>query len=947
MPQKPWREVVTPHPDVAAGRYRQAEFAADLAQVLSGKAEAEYQDPAEFFARTYLTEGMQLVLTSSLRRVAGEGGEPVFQLKTAFGGGKTHTMLALYHLLGSGLPAEKLAGAGELLKAAGISALTKANFAVLVGTALDPNKPRKLKGSRGLQMRTLWGEMAVQLGGAEAFQLVAEADKAGVSPGANTLVELFDQFGPCVVLIDELVAYCRNLYQKDDLPAGSFDSNLTFVQALTEAARRSRHSQVVAAIPESDIEIGGEGGKATLQRLEHTFGRLEAVWKPVSAQEGFEIVRRRLFAPIKDEAAREAACHAFSRMYAESDAADFPPECREGIYLDRLRAAYPIHPEFFDRLYDDWSTLENFQKTRGVLRLMAAVIHELWARGDQSPMILPGSIPLEAQAVREELTRYLPEGWSALVDQDVDGPRSEPRKIDEANPRLGALLAARRVARAIFLGSAPSVRQQNVRGIEDIRVRLGVAQPGEPVAVFNDALGRLTDRLTHLYVGNRRYWYDTQPNLRRTMEDRATSLEPAEVEAELARRLRTTLRGDRGDFRAIHICPASSADVPDEQEARLVVLSPRAPHHRSRQDTHALVAAIDILAQRGNSPRQHANMLVFVAADEDLMPGLEQETRRYLAWYSIVDDAEALNLDAHQRRQAGDSLTRSDETVALRIHEAYCWLLVPAQEGTNPVTWEALRIAGSGENFILKASRKLKSDQHLITRWSPALLRMELDRWLWKDVPHLGVRQLWDYLSRYIYLPRLQDVNVLLEAIKEGVHQRDYFGYGARVAEDGRYQGLMLGELTGSIYLDEASVLVKPDVARQQMEADAQVEAARAQAPYPPVGPGEARKVANGSGPVTTEGTTAATATTPTGAGPAKLRRFHGSVKLDETRIGRDAGRIAEEVVQHLTAALGAEVEVTLEIQARLPGGAPDSLVRTVSENARTLKFEGFGFEEE
>jgi predicted AAA+ superfamily ATPase len=938
MPVKPWREVVTPHPDVAAGRYRQAEFAADLAQVLSGKAEAEYQDPVEFFARTYLTEGMTLLLTSSLRRVAGVNGEPVFQIKTAFGGGKTHTMLALYHLLNGSAPADKLAGAETILKAAGVKTLPTAKFAVLVGTALDPSKPRKLKGTRGLQMRTLWGDLAAQIGGAEAYQLIANADKASVAPGSDTLVELFDQFGPCVILIDELVAYCRNLYHNPNLPAGSFDSNLTFIQALTEAAKRSRNSLVVASIPESDLEIGGEGGKEALKRLEHTFGRLEAVWKPVGAQEGFEIVRRRLFMPIQDETARDETCRAFSRMYTSADSADFPPECREGTYLDRLRVAYPIHPEFFDRLYDDWATLESFQKTRGVLRLMAAVIHELWTRDDRSAMILPGSIPLEAQTVREELIRYLPEGWSAVVDKDVDGPRSEPRRIDEGNPRLGALLAARRVARAVFLGSAPSVRQQNVRGIEDIRVRLGVTQPGEPVAVFNDALSRLADRLTHLYVGNRRYWFDTQPNLLRTMEDRAVRLEAHDVEAEIIRRLR--LIRDRGDFRAVHVCPTSSADVPDEQEVRLVVLLPHTPHHRNRQDSHALAAAIDIINQRGNSPRQYANMLVFAAPDEDLVPGLEQETRRYLAWKSIMEDAEALNLDAHQRRQASESLERSDETVNLRIHEAYSWLIVPTQDGTNPINWETVRIAGGGESFILKASKKLKSDQHLITRWSPALLRMELDKWLWKDSNHLGVKKLWDYLCRYPYLPRLQDVNVLLEAIKDGVVRQDYFAYATRVGEDERYQGLSLGSSTTTIYFDDASVLVKPEIARQQLDTDTQATTPPTTYSQPNL-PGDARKVANGSTP-----NLIATATGPTTT-RSTARRFHGVVKLDETRIARDAGRVAEEVIQHLTSQLGAKVEITLEIHAQLPNGAAENVVRTVSENARTLKFESSGFEEE
>ncbi len=938
MTLKPWREVVTPHPDVAAGRYRQAEFAADLADVLAGSAEAEYQDPAEFFSRTYLTEGMRLLLTTAIRRAAGTGGEPVVQLKTAFGGGKTHTMLALYHLLGGKTTASKLAGVPEVLGQAGVKRLPEARLAVLVGTDLDATKQRK---TRGVTVRTLWGELAAQIAEGDGYARVADADKKGVSPGASTLLELFDRYGPCVVLIDELVAYCRNLYGVSGLPAGNFDANMTFVQALTEAAKRSQASIVVASIPESDIEIGGQAGREALARLEHTFGRLEAVWKPVGASEGFEIVRRRLFGTIKDEAARDTACREFSRMYAGGDSADFPPECREGGYLDRLRSAYPIHPELFDRLYDDWSTLEKFQRTRGVLRLMAAVIHELWTRGDSAAMIVPGSIPLEAQAVREELIRYLPDGWDAVVDRDVDGPRSEPRRIDEGNPRLGAHLAARKVARAVFLGSAPSVRQQNVRGIEDIRVRLGVAQPGEPVAVYNDALSRLGDRLTYLYQGNRRYWYDTQPNLRRTMEDRASRLELHDVHAEIERRLR--LVRDRADFHAVHLF-SNTADIPDEQEARLVVLGPGYPYHRTRKDNSALLAAIDTLHQRGNSPRNYANMLVFVAPDEDVLAGLDQETRRYLAWKSIVDDVEALNLDAHQSRQAAQNLERSDETVNLRIHEAYAWLLVPTQEGTNPVEWQAVRIAGGNESFVLKAAKKLRSDELLITRWSPALLKIELDRWLWKDAPHLGVKKLWDYLCRYVYLPRLRDSGVLLEAIKEGLRSPDYFAYAGAISQEGRYQGLAFGRGPSTVHLDDASLLVQPDAAQKQLDADAAAAAARTPiatgATYvSPAEPGPGHTVRNGIETVTPPEGTAAE--------PVRLRRFHGVVHLDETRVSRDAGRIYDEIIHHFVTQRGADVQVTLEIHARLPDGAADNLVRTVTENARTLRFDDAGFEAE
>lgn len=942
MSLKPWRDVVTPHPDVAGGRYRQAEFAADLAQVLSGKAEPEYQDPVEFYQRTYITAGIKSLLVAALERVSKKGGEPVVQLKTAFGGGKTHTMLALYHLLGGKAPASRLAGVGEILKAAKLESLPKAKIAVLVGTALNPTKPMKHPALKGKMVRTLWGEMAAQIGGTEAYVLVQEADASGVSPGADTLVELLDEFGPCVILIDELVAFARNIYGVNGLPAGSFDSNMTFVQSLTEAVKRSKRSIVVATIPQSNIEIGGDAGKSTLERLENTFGRLEAVWKPVGALEGFEIVRRRLFSPIKDEAARDETCRAFSRMYAEGGT-DFPQECKEGTYLERLRTAYPIHPEVFDRLYDDWSTLERFQKTRGVLRLMAGAIHELWVRGDKSLLILPGTIPLDSQKVRDELTRYLPEGWNTVVDKDIDGDRSEPYKIDNENSRLGQNMAARRVARTVFLGSAPSVRDQRVRGIEDVRIRLGIIQPGESVAVFNDALGRLLDRLTHLYSGNRRFWFDLPPNLRRTVEDRASRLDSAEVEAEIERRVRSVADSERSRrrereldiFKGIHTCPAGSGDVPDEQEARLVVLSPSKGHKANCKETEALSAASEILEKRGTAARQYRNMLVFVCPDEELVESLAQEVRRYLAWKSVANDVDALNLDAHQRRLAADSHSRSEETVQVRLHEAYCWLLVPTQDGTGPISWEATRIAGGNESYIVKAVKKLRGAEQLITRWSPALLKMELDRWLWKDQPHIEVKKLWEYFTSYCYLPRLRDADVLLDAIRDGVRSRDFFGYATGLDAKGRYQGLQFGSAGGNIYIDASSLLVKAEMAEKQRGA----EPVATGTPAPTVGD-------RGTNYVTRP--QAAPSTQPSAApGQHMPTRFHGSVNLDATRLGRDAGKIAEEIVQHLSSLVGSEIEVTLEVQARIPDGVPENIVRTVTENCRSLHFKVHGFEEE
>ncbi|MCY3721684.1 MAG: DUF499 domain-containing protein [Candidatus Poribacteria bacterium] len=922
---------------MARGRYHQAEFAAHLGEVIAGNADAEYQDPIEFFARTYLTAGMRRLLATAVKQITGEDGEPIVQLKTAFGGGKTHSMLALYHLLRGEASVDQMEGARQILNEAEVPELPTARFAVIVGTALNPSRTQKVN---GITTRTLWGNIAAQLGGQEGYTIVKAADKKRVAPGANDLTTLLNEFGPAIILIDELVAYTRNIYGVNGLPAGSFDANLTFVQSLTEAVKNAERSQLVASIPESDIEIGGEAGQAALERIQHTIGRLEGIWRPVDADEGFEIVRRRLFSPVKHQTAHDAVCRAFTQLYDENPS-DFPVACRDAPYLDRLRRAYPIHPELFDRLYDDWSPLDNFQKTRGVLRLMAVVIHHLWINEDRAPLILPGSIPLDSPRVREELLRYLPESWNTVVDKDVDGHRSEPHAIDEGNTRFGEISAARRVARTIFMGSAPHGSGQAVRGLEEMRIRLGVAQPDEQVSVFNDATKRLTDRLTHLYTRAQRYWYDTHPNLRRTMEDRAAKQEPEIVESEIVRRLRQQTQR-RGDFKAVHPCPVS-ADVPDESTARLVILSPTTGHQTRAKNSAALTTASEILEKRGDIPRVYRNVLIFVASDTGEWDSLERETRRYLAWDSIVQEAEALNLDANQRREATRGKEQSNDTVGMRLNEAYSWLLVPTQEGTDPIVWESTRISGSDENPIAKAVAKVRDDAQLITQWSPVLLKMELDNWLWKEESHISLKRVWECLATYLYLSRLRDSDVLLDTVREGI-KTQAFGYANSIDDTGRYNGLQFGSASGSIYLDDESVLVKPDVAAAQLEADAAAKPDSGH-PQPPESPsigqgGRAPYIAPGG-----QTTGAGTGTTPTQA--AQPKRFYGTVLLDTIRTGPAAQRIVEEVVQHLAGLPGADVEVTMEIQAKVSDGVPDDIVRTVTENCRTLRFTTQEFEEE
>ncbi|HWP62017.1 MAG TPA: Swt1 family HEPN domain-containing protein, partial [Candidatus Binatia bacterium] len=718
-----WREVIEPHPDVAAGRYQQAEFAADLDQVHRGAASPEYQDPVEFFRRTYLTEGLRRLLGSALRRLGESDGDPVIELQTTFGGGKTHSMIALYHLADPGHRPAELPGLDALVASAEVRELPRVRRVVLAGQALPPGQPWERDGQA---IRTFWGELAWQLGGSEGYDLVADSDRAGVSPGSAIIRTLLERFGPALILVDEWLTFLRQLWAVDGLPAGSFDANLSFAHALAEAVRATPNSLLVASLPSSEVEVGGEGGRMALARLKDTYGRLQSPWRPASPEEGFEIVRRRLFQalPADRAAARDAVVQHFSELYARYPG-DFPSETREAEYRRRMERAYPIHPELFDRLFGDWASLDRFQQTRGVLKLMAVVVHVLYERGDRSPLILPSSIPLDDELVVSQLTQYLEDQWVPIIASDVDGPASLPLAVDRENPAFQRYAAARRVARTVFFGSAPTLGAAN-RGIEDRSIKLGAVLPGESPATFGDALRTLAGRATYLYENRGRYWYSTQPSVNRLARDRAEGVAPEAVREEIVRRLRA--ERDRGAFARVHVAPRSGGDVPDEDEVGLVVLGPEHPHSRAGGGSRAREAAAAILADRAAGARMYRNMLVFLAADEARLAELEGAVREFLAWSSICADARSLNLDAMQSEAAERQRRQADETVAVRIPETYVWALVPSQAEAvgGSLDWSAIRVAGDG-SLAARTARKLVAEGLLLTRFGGPNLRLVLD----------------------------------------------------------------------------------------------------------------------------------------------------------------------------------------------------------------------------
>jgi predicted AAA+ superfamily ATPase len=931
---RPWREVLRPHDDVATGNFQAAEFAADLYKVsATDEADQDYAEPVQFFTRTYLTEGLRDLIDRAVRRLTGdENASPVINLQTNFGGGKTHSMLALWHLASGTELSQYSQDVQEMLAATRFGELQGVQRVALVGNHISPSGSIKPDGTH---VNTMWGELAWQLGGKDAFATVATADADRTPPG-QALHELLSAYAPTVILIDEWVAYARSLVGRDDLAGGTFDDQFTFAQSLTEAVKGTPGALLAISIPASESgddaqpvagnaeEVGGANGLEALKRLQNVVRRVADQWRPASANEAYHIVRQRLFvAPDADALASiSATARGFVEMYHRY-ADEFPREARDGSYEDRIKQTFPIHPELFDRLYEDWSSLERFQRTRGVLRLMNTVIHALWVGEDQSPLIMPASIPIAASSVNSELTQYLQDSWKAVIDADVDGPNAEPAKIDAGKPLFGQRSLTQRLARTVFFGAAPTIGSAH-KGLEAQRVFLGTATPGDVPGNFHSALAALADRATYFYSAGGRYWYDLHANISRRAKDQAERVHVQEVYKEIASRLEHQAK-TRGDFAGVHVCPEDEADIPDTDEARLVILHPKRKHKRNADDSDAITFAKSATERRGAANRTYRNMLVYLAGDSDRIDELEHSVREFLGWSEILDKGDELDLTTSQRNQAAERKKKAGETIDTRLLGAYQWALVPHGQ---PIEMQATKVEGQATSLAERVSRRLGNDGALTVQHAAPAIRHQLDTAaskLWED-GHVIVGALWRLYAEYPYMPRLRDRGVLDAGLTGTQLLWEQEGFALADGYDettGKYRGLVLPTDGVTVAVTDATLIVRPGRAQAQRATEMPAaETAPEPGPSPESGPGPK--------PAPAQGRT----------------RFFGSKRLQADRYASDFKKLADEILGPLGATPGVTLNVTIEIEATTPDGFDDAKARTVSENAATLNFEQSGFEE-
>ncbi len=767
---KPWHQVITPHKDITQGKFDESVFAADLSDVVADRGPLEYRDASTFFRKTYPTQGLVNLLAAITSRLAGQGkGEAVIQIQTPFGGGKTHSLIALYHLFSSGKAASSSEIATAVLKHARVEKLPKPRLVTFVGTAAEP-----LKG------KTLWGELAEQL---ENYALLRDNDKKRRAPGKDLLHELIGD-KPTLILMDEIAAYA--------VKAKDFgDQLMTFFQELTETIKVLPRSALVVTLPSSAPY--GEEGERALHQLQQSFGRVEAVYTPVEGEEIYEVIRRRLFERPPDPTEARSTADNYWEMYQRLGD-DVPREIREPAYRDKMRKAYPFHPELIDLLFERWSTFPTFQRTRGVLRLLAEIIADLYKREHPAPLIQPAHINLAEPSIRREFLKHIGNEFEGVIAADIAGTNAKAPKIDrEMGSEYARFGIASGLATAIFFGSFSGSEKKGM-GVQ--RLRLALLREGIPPAVVGDALRRLEDELWFLHEENSFYSFSSQPNLNRVIVEK----EEAVKDDQIIEEARARLEKAAGSELRVTLWPQASQDVPDTRELKLAILS----LDQTRQNSRTTPFAEELLKRCGTPFRTYQNTFLVLAPDSGEAGTLRQQVKRVLALRSIREDHSLMRqLTDDNKKTLESKLKDTDAVIPFLILAAYRHL---AKAGEGGIEWLDLGLPTVGEKGSLarRVREYLKSQEILLDK-IPA--RRVLQKTLREDEQEKPLGDILDAFLKYPPLPMLENEDVLHRAIAQGARDREF---GVRVGDRVYYD-----ENVPLSVLDYGAVLMRKEIAER------------------------------------------------------------------------------------------------------------------------------------
>jgi len=807
MPQlRPWIQVVEPHEDIRRGRFDESIFAADLGEVLAGRGALEYRDPELFFRKTYFTQGLTSLVSGVLLRVSGKkGSEPIIQLQTPFGGGKTHTLLTIYHLLKNRKVVFRQIAIQNLLAKVNLKDIPETRIAIVDGTALNPSEIRTTV--EGLRIRTLWGEIFYQLGGKEAFKLIESDDRERVSPGTEKIGRLIASLEPTIIMLDETVQYLvkiSGIKVEDSTLAGQ---TLSFVQELTEVISNSKKSLLIASLPSSSNELMDEAGEKAFGKLTKIFGRVETIKEPVQGEEIYEIVRKRLFEDIGSEEERKQICEVYWEFY-QNHKEDLPRIVRETSYRHLLEKAYPFHPETINILRERWGTIPNFQRTRGVLRLLALVVADLYRKKSAGYLIHPSNINLANSEISGELLKFVGRQFEGVIASDISGATAKAPQIDR---ELGSEYAKEAVteglATAIFVYSFSGKLVDN--GISEPNLRLALLHPDMTFSIFAEALNRSVQRLWYLEAHNSIYKFTAQPNLNKILVEKEDSVKKDDV-FEFAHSKLWEMMGEK--FPKKYRFPQEDKDIADAPVLSLIVLG--LENTKGKQTWPETERHIQkLFGNYGTKHRKFKNVLVFLLADETYSEQLCTNVKRYLALNSISEEYRLKGITEEQKKDLQQKIRIAETELPQCIASAYRHIVVGNNENLKSYDMGAFIYLESNpiSNIVWQT---LIDNEKLLEKLDPTLLISS--RWaLWPEKnPVLDTKTLWEYFTQFTYLPILASESVLKMSIDQGV-QRGLFGFalGDGNSFDTIYFRKRVNE--DQMEISEATWLLRPDMAEK------------------------------------------------------------------------------------------------------------------------------------
>lgn len=903
----PWWENNEPHQDIREGKFPEATFAIDLGSVLSGNAPDVYQDPAAFYDKTHITAVLENLVGRTAETIAGEPSDNrVIRLQTGFGGGKTHILLALYHLLDDPDTVLSIPKVKEVIEDTGIDELPESNVAVIVGTDLDVSGGREVE---GIHLNTLWGELAYQLGGKRAYDIIQESDEKRTSPGKDKLAEILREAQPCTVLVDELLQYVLRARGVEVGESAYIEQIISFLDELVRAIGTVERAMAVVSLQASErFEMYGdpETAEQLLNQMESKIGRVDTETRPIQKAEIYNIARQRLFDERAPEEDREDIADAYHDYYREHSS-DFPDKVQEPEYRDRIVESYPFHPEFIDTLYQQWGSLPDFHRTRGVLRLLAKVVSDQYQEQRSTPLIQPGQLNLANEEIRDEVLRYFEDGWDGVIDSDVAGPEA---KSDEIDRQMGGVYHSNRVthslAASLFLYSKTGGQNP---GATLERLRLGTLLPEMSPTLVADAVSKAERTFFFLHEEDGFYRFTKKPNLNQVQSSYETKVDDEDKIDEIHTAF-SDVYGD-GPFN-VHLWPDGPENVDDDDILRLVILHPDQPLDTGAEETMGAVE--EIWENHKDEYRECKNSLVFLAANSSAVPDLREAATTKVALQDIRANQSIMeSLTDEQGEELKRRLKNAKKDIPAEIRKAYTEAVVPASDGLKRLTLSRSLVSGDdGIDVLLE--EKLKDKDLLLSKLDPHLI--SADRWgIWptetdeedeeQKAPHVSTRQLWNYFTQLPQLPMLTSQKVLKDCVARGVDDEGVFGYG-RLTEEG-YEAVKFQETLnpGDIDIANDAVVIREAQVRLLLEEEEpapepEEEAEEERGPVEPGKPTEREE-------------------------PTRPRHTVDSVRITANPHWETEWEEVYDAIIDPLARLGADIEVDLEIRA----GSEDGLDRT------------------